>query len=274
MPFEPVGGEHLVPVVTDPTAGPAVAAAAHQTHGIGVRGREERRGRRGTPVDQQPAARAVGEADASDVQGLGVVGTDHVSKTQVQAEAVQGAQPARQPVDLLVAVHRLPAEAAGVAALGVETGGEFGDRLLEALRDRREVLLVAGDQLRVGFGGQPVGKVERAGGRGGHVVDMHFVDHSFPQVRASACDSAGRRGPCRKPPGALYVESGKECRSSVALLFRPSWSGGFSGLLRSYACPGGGRTHRPPWRRQLRAQEAPLSVKEPGAALFPVWSAW
>ncbi len=32
----------------------------------------------------------------------------------------------------------------------------------------------------------------------------------FPQVLASAGDSAARPGSCRKPPGALYVESGKE----------------------------------------------------------------
>ncbi len=32
----------------------------------------------------------------------------------------------------------------------------------------------------------------------------------FPQVLASASDSAARPGSCRKPPGALYIESGRE----------------------------------------------------------------
>src|SRR6478609_1686834 len=32
----------------------------------------------------------------------------------------------------------------------------------------------------------------------------------FPQVAAPADDSAPRPGPCGKPPGALYVESGRE----------------------------------------------------------------
>ena len=185
MPVEPVRGEHLVPVVADPAAGPAVPAAAGQTHRVGVGRSEERLGRGGAPVDQQPTARAVGEAEPSDVHGLGVVRADHVSEAQVQAEAAQGAQASGQPVDLQVPVHRLLADAAGRLARGVEAVGQVGDRLLEALRDGREVLLVAGDQARVGLGGEAVGKVERAG-QGGHDGD-----------------SAAPPGPCRKPPGAL-----------------------------------------------------------------------
>lgn len=73
-------------------------------------------------------------------------------------------------MDLDVPVHRLLAEAAGRPARGVEAVGQLGDRLLQALRDGREVLLVAGDQRRFGLGGEAVGKVERAGGQGVHVV--------------------------------------------------------------------------------------------------------
>ena len=169
VPFEPVGGEHLVPVVADPAAGPAVPAAACQAHRVGVGRPEERLGRRRAPVDEQPAALAVREAEASDVHGLGVVGADHVSEAQVQAEAAQGAQAGGQPVDLHVPVHRLLAEAAGRPARGVEAVGQVGDRLLEALRDGGEVLLVAGDQRGVGLGCEVVGKVKRAGGQG-HVI--------------------------------------------------------------------------------------------------------
>ncbi len=168
MPFEPVGAEHLVPVVADPAAGPAVSATAHQPHRVGVGRREERFGRGRAPVDQQSAPRAVGEAETSDVDGLGVVRADDASETQVQSEATQGAQATGQPVDLHVPVHRLPADAAGRLELGVEAFGQFGDRLLEALSDGREVLFVAGDQRRVGLGGEVVGKVERAGGQGVH----------------------------------------------------------------------------------------------------------
>ena len=46
VPGEPVGGEHLVPVVADPAAGPAVAAAAGQAHRVGVGRAEERLGHR------------------------------------------------------------------------------------------------------------------------------------------------------------------------------------------------------------------------------------
>ncbi len=235
--FEAVRGEHLVPVVADPAAGPAVPAAACQPHRVGVGRPEERLGRGGAPVDQQPAARAVREAEASDVHGLGVVRADHVSEAQVQAEAPQGAQASGQPVDLHVAVHRLLAYAARRLARGIETVGQVGDRLLEALRDGREVLLVAGDQRRVGLGGEVVGKVERAGCQGSHVISSdraadsrppwpatalrlppadrrprathtstttHALrDSPFPQVLASADDSAARTGACGKPPGAL-----------------------------------------------------------------------
>src|ERR1700738_1119239 len=41
----------------------------------------------------------------------------------------------------------------------------------------------------------------------------------FPQVLVSASDSAARPGSCRKPPGALYVESGKEWVTSLPLPF-------------------------------------------------------
>ena len=100
LPVEPVRGEHLVPVVADPAAGPAVPAAARQPHRVGVGRAEERLGRGGAPVEQQPAARAVGEAEPPDVHGLGVVRADDVPEAQVQAEAAQGAQASGQPVDL------------------------------------------------------------------------------------------------------------------------------------------------------------------------------
>ena len=177
VPVEPVGGEHLVPVVADPAAGPAVPAAAGQAHRVGVRRPEERLGGGGAPVEQQPATRAVGEAESSDVHGLGVVRANDVPQAQVQTEAAQGAQASGQAVDLQVPVQRLLARAAGRLALGVEAVGQVGDRLLEALRDRREVLLVGGDQRRVGLGGEVVGKIERAGGQGGHGInsDLRLV---------------------------------------------------------------------------------------------------
>ena len=127
MPVEPVRGEHLVPVVADPAAGPAVPAAAGQPHRVGVGRAEERLGRGGAPVDQQPATRAVGEAEASDVHGLGVVRADHVPEAQVQAEAAQGAQAGGQPVDLQVPVHRLLARCRR-APCARHRGGRTGRR--------------------------------------------------------------------------------------------------------------------------------------------------
>jgi len=73
-------------------------------------------------------------------------------------------------VDLHVPVQRLLADAAGRLALGIEAIGQVGDRLLEALRDGREVPLVAGDQRRVGLGGQSAGKIKRTSGQRIHGI--------------------------------------------------------------------------------------------------------
>ena len=140
VPLEPVRGEHLVPVVGDPAAGPAIPAAARQAHRVAVGGSEERLGRGQPPVEQQLATRAVGQAEASDVQGLAAVGADDASQDQVQAVAPQGAQAGGQPVHLQVPVQRLLPDAAGRLALGVQAGGQLGDGLLEAVGDGGEVL--------------------------------------------------------------------------------------------------------------------------------------
>ena len=102
---EPVGGEDLVPVVTDLPEGPAVAPAAGHTHRIGVGRAEERLGRRGAPVDEQPLARVVGEPEASDVDRLTTASGPDVAKAQVEAVAPQRAQPGTQAVHLEVAVE-------------------------------------------------------------------------------------------------------------------------------------------------------------------------
>ena len=251
VPFKPVRGEHLVPVVADPAEGPAIPAPAGQAHRVGVGRPEERLSRGGTPVEQQLAARAVPEAKPSDVHGVGVVRADDAPEAQVQAEAAQDAQASAQPVDLHIPVHRLLAYATGRLALGSEAAGQVGGRQLEALRDGREVLLVASDQRRVGLGGEAVGKVKRAASQRVHVISSEvlgpgpavlpgsrghrrldapashtptaahaFRDSQFPQVLAPASDYAARPGPCRKPPGALYVESGEECALSFPFIVR------------------------------------------------------
>ena len=120
----------------------------------------------------------VRESEASDVHGPGIIRADDVPEAEVEAVATQGAQPGGQPMDLHVPVHRRLAFAGRRLAGGIEAVGQVGDRLLEALRDGREVLLVAGDQRRVGLGGEVVRKVKRAAGsRGAHVIrsDLRLV---------------------------------------------------------------------------------------------------
>ena len=131
---------------------------------------EERLRRDRTPVDQQRAARTVPKAKPPDVHRPGAARADHAPQAQIQAEAAQDTQPGGQPVDLHVPVHRRLPDPAGRPALGLETLRQPGDRLLQALPDRREMLLITGDQRRIGLGGQPAGKIKHAGSQRVHVI--------------------------------------------------------------------------------------------------------
>ena len=142
-------------------------------------------------------AAAVGEAEAPDVDRIGAVVGYDAAQAEVEAEPAQGAQARGQPMDLQVAVHRLLADATGCLALGSEPIGQVRDRLLEALRDGSEVLLVAVDQRRFGLGGEALGQVEGARGR----TAQDLTPHSW--TVASVRDCAGRPGPCGKPPERL-----------------------------------------------------------------------
>ena len=95
------------------------------------------------------------------------------------------------------------AYAAGRLALGVEAAGQVGDRLLEALRDGREVLLVAGDQRRVGLGGEVVGKVKRAGSQGVHVISSDL--RSLAALERGKAPVVPRLGPFPADRGGQLV---------------------------------------------------------------------
>jgi hypothetical protein len=71
-------------------------------------------------------------------------------------------------VDLEVAVEGLLVGTTRRLALGVEPLCEVADRVVEALGQGGEVLLVGLDQGGVGLRCQPVGQVERAVRQGGH----------------------------------------------------------------------------------------------------------
>src|SRR5207244_12780389 len=92
-------GRRLVSLVAELAGGPWRPAAACPSERVGVGRSEERLSHGGTPVDQQPTARGVGETEPSDVHGLGIARADDASEAQVQTEAAQGAQPSCQPVD-------------------------------------------------------------------------------------------------------------------------------------------------------------------------------
>src|SRR5690242_8807843 len=105
-----------------------------------------------------------------------------------------------------------------------QTVGQVGDRVLEALCDGREVLLVGGDQRRVGLCGEVVGEVESAGGQ-----EVHGIGSDGSAV-ARPGDSGARPGACRKSPRALYVENGEAMTSPSSC---PAlWADGLRSLIR------------------------------------------
>ena len=65
-------------------AHPAVSAPMGQPHRVGVRRAEERRRRRGSPIDQEPSPGWIGQAQSADVHRLRVVaGTRSVARAGV-----------------------------------------------------------------------------------------------------------------------------------------------------------------------------------------------
>ena len=144
---------------------------------------------------------AVGEPESSDVDGLGVVGADHAPEAQVEAEAAQGAQAGRQPVDLQVALHRLLARCGRVPCARRRAGRTASAIVCSRLsRDGREVLFVAGDQGRVGLGGEAVWE-----GR------TRWWSGLLLRIVVSSADQyAPRPGPCGKAPSVRYPESGEQ----------------------------------------------------------------
>jgi hypothetical protein len=83
-------------------------------------------------------------------------------------------------------------------ALGIRPVRQVGDRLLKALRDSREVLLVGGDQRRVGLGGEAAGRVITK-----TVSPGRLVTPTWPPMGREDClhdrqpeaGAAGRTGP-------------------------------------------------------------------------------
>ena len=204
-PSNPSGGEHLVPVVADPAAGPAVPAAAGQPHRVGVGRAEERLGRGRAPVDEQPTTGAVGEAEPADVHGLGVVRADHVARgtgpgrsdAGRAGERSAGAPPGRGPAP----AWPVPPGALRAASRRSDRSAIDCSRLSAmAAKCRSSSAISAGSALAA-----------RRSGRSNAVVRSGFT----------SAISEARPGPCRKAPGALYVENGEgepspfSCRPSV-----------------------------------------------------------
>ena len=204
VPLEAVGGEHLVPVVGDPAAGPAVAAAAREPHRVGVGGAEERLGRGGAPVDEQPATGArrsgrAGRRTRARCRRRRRCGPRHRSRLKRRSVRRR-------------AVSRWTSRSRSIASWPVPPGAlrATSRRSVRSAidcsrlsRDRGEVQLVGGDQRRVGLGGEVVGQVERTARQAGHVDQLQSA-----RV-AGIGDSAARRGACRKTRGALYLGKGE-----------------------------------------------------------------
>lgn len=169
----------LIPVVHDAPARPPVPTAIRHAPRIGERRGEERLGSRGAPIHEEGSAGRIGEADAAHVHrrghgccGARVGGVGHgpgvVPDAHVQPEPAQRGELGDQAADVGVALDGLRAAACGVAAAGVQTGGQERDLLVEGAGGGGEVALVVGDVRRVGLVAEVVGEGEDAGCLGGH----------------------------------------------------------------------------------------------------------
>lgn len=104
----------------------------------------------------------------SRIEGAGGGGGGVVADAHVQPEAAQRGELGDEAADVGVALDGLRAAACGVAAAGVQTGGQGGDLLVEGVGDGGEVAFVGGDVRRVSLVGEVIGEGEDAGCLGGH----------------------------------------------------------------------------------------------------------
>ncbi|MGN7157481.1 hypothetical protein ACTHRK_15435 [Dietzia cercidiphylli] len=160
--------KNLVPVVDDAPARPPVPPPVRHAHRPGERRGEERLGGRRAPVHQQGGAGRVDQPDAAHVDRIGAPGEGDVPDAQVQPEGPQGGEFGDEAADVRIAVDGLGAGTGRVAATGAQAGRQVGDPLREAVRDRRELLFVGGDQGRIGLAPKVVGESENAGRQGWH----------------------------------------------------------------------------------------------------------
>ena len=208
---EPLRGEHLIPVVRHAASGPPVAAAAQETHRLGVGRREERLGRRRAPVDEQAPAGGIRESEAADVDGRRAVGGHHASQARVDGEAAQRPQAGGEPVDLEVALERCLTVAAGLPAQRVDAVLDPGDGLAQSLGEGGEVLLVVADEGGIGLGGEAFGQAERAGLDGVHGICSWRISRRGVQRgrvgEASRSTSMRPQGAlAARPPPAVILE--------------------------------------------------------------------
>ncbi len=176
---------------------------------MGVGRAEERFGRGGAPVHQQPAPGVVAETESADVHGLGIVGADHPPEAQVEAETAQDGQPGGQPVDGQVSLDSLLTLAAGGFSLRIEPRRQLCNRLLDGQGKKCEILAVDCDQPRGGLVGKVRREVEHSGRPGVRVVRAILVSIScplqfrFPLVRPISSRRAilrHHRGLAASPP--------------------------------------------------------------------------
>lgn len=162
-----------------------------------------------------------GHAPPGDLQGLGV---EHVAHSGRPAAAQVGD-------DLGLVVERgLPLQPVGGGHL-VEEVREFGDRLLEALRDGREVPPVTGDQRRIGLArGAPGARTPARCHRAAHGRTTPHARRGspFPQLPGLAQRYCGTTGAL---PQAPRWATHREWRGVGA----PPYSRG--GVRRRTVCP-------------------------------------
>ena len=204
LPLEPVGGEDLVPVVADPAAGPAVAAAARPGPS-GWRGSRRRTARRrgsasrpaaGGPSPSVRPSRPTYTGSGSSALTMRPRHRSRPKRRRVRRRAVSRWISRSRSSACLARRRRAPGARRRAGRTGRRSSARGSRRWPRSAASSPAIR--AGSAL--GAGGREGRRRWSSGGSRGGLR---------PEVLVSASDSAARPGSCRKTPGALYVGSGR-----------------------------------------------------------------
>ena len=164
--------EHLVPVVDDAAAVPAVTAPRRHPHRLCTRGREKRFRGGCAPVDEQRRPVGVREPDTPDIHRFLPRLADNPAEAQVEREPPEHAELRRHRVDFQVPFEcSLPTSDAGRAQF-VQPLRDFGDAAGQTVGEAGEMGVIGRDEVRCGLRGFGFGQGEICVRHGGGSLEI------------------------------------------------------------------------------------------------------